>query len=210
MPKNVRANIELGVQIAIAIAVLAVAGVVVKRYLFPQQVNPGSLPRITKGERLNVPNVDWQQNKKSLVFFLMKDCKYCKSSAPFYRQLIEEAAKRNVKWLAVLPNSVEESRQYLQELDLPIEDVQTGSLSSYKIPGTPSVLFVDRQGIVKSVWIGVDPGREKEMRNELILLFDSKISIRAPAGEERLNQVARTQAPSPPGPARKDLAAVNR
>ena len=176
MPNNVRANLELGAQIVIAVAVLAVAGVVVKRYLFPREVNPASLPRITMGERLNVPNVDWEQNKKSLVFFLMKDCKYCKYSAPFYRQLIEDASKRDVKWLAILPNSVEEGRKYVRSLELPIENVQTGSLSSYKIPGTPSVLFVDNQGIVKSVSIGAEPGREKELRDELVALFDSKIS----------------------------------
>jgi peroxiredoxin len=173
MPKNVRANIELGVNIVIAIAVVVVAAVVVKRYAF-QQVNPGSSP-ITMGERLNVPNVDWEQNKKSLVFFLMKDCKYCESSAPFYRQLIEDASKRNVKWLAILPNSVEGGRKYVQSLGLPIENVQTGSLSSYKIPGTPSVLFVNNQGIVKSVWIGAVPGREKEMRDEFVALFDANL-----------------------------------
>jgi peroxiredoxin len=171
LSKNVRANLELGVNIVIAVAIVVVAVVVVKRYAFPP-VKPGSLPRITKGEQLNVPNVDWAQNKKSLVFFLMKDCKYCESSAPFYRQLIEDASKRNVKWLAILPNSVEDGRKYVQSLGLPIENVQTGSLSSYKIPGTPSVLFVDNKGIVKSAWIGAAPGREKEMRDELVALFD--------------------------------------
>lgn len=105
----------------------------------------------------------------------MKDCKYCESSAPFYRQLIEDASKRNVKWLAILPNSVEEGRKYVQSLGLPIENVQTGSLPSYKIPGTPSVLFVDNQGIVKSVWIGAVPGREREMRDELVALFDANL-----------------------------------
>jgi peroxiredoxin len=210
MPNNVRANLELGAQIVIAIAIVVVAGVVVKRYLSPRQVSPASLPRITIGERLNVPNVDWEQNKKTLVFFLMKDCKYCKSSAPFYRQLIEDASKRNVKWLAILPNSVEEGRNYVQSLELPIENVQTGSLSSYKIPGTPSVLFVDNQGIVKSVWFGAEPGREKEMRDELISLFDSKISSEAPATEETSNKVYGTQEPHSTAPARKGLGAVNR
>lgn len=174
MSKNVRANIELGANIVIAVAIVVVAAVVVKRYAFPP-VNPGSLPRITKGERLSVPNVNWELNKKSLVFFLLKDCKYCEASAPLYRQLIEEASKRNVKLLAILPNSIAEGTKYVQSLGLPIENVQTGSLSSYKIPGTPSVLFVDRQGIVKSVWIGAVPGREKELREELVALFDAKL-----------------------------------
>jgi hypothetical protein len=174
MRSNLRANVELGAQIAIALAVVVVAGVFVKRNLFPQQVNPASLPRIGAGERLNVPNVDWEQNKKSLVFFLKKDCAYCTSSAPFYRQLIEDASKRNVRSLAILPNSLDEARHYVQSLELPIESVQTGSLSSYKISGTPTVLFVDHQGIVRSAWFGAAPDREKEMRDKLVQLFDAK------------------------------------
>jgi peroxiredoxin len=180
MPKNVRANVELGINIVIAVAVVVVAVVVVKRYAFPPS-NPETLPRITRGERLNVPNVDWENNQKSLVFFLKKDCVYCTSSAPFYRQLIEDAAKRNVKWLAILPNSLEEGRQYIQSLALPIDNVQTGSLASYKIPGTPSVMFVDRQGVVKGVWIGSFPGQEKQMRDELVALYDAETSNEATA-----------------------------
>jgi peroxiredoxin len=174
MSRSVRANLELGANVVIAIAIVVVAVVIVKRYASPP-TTPASLPRINIGERLNVPNVDWEQNKKSLVFFLMKDCKYCKSTAPFYRQLIEDASKRNVQRLAILPNSVEEGKKYVESLGLPIENVQTGALTSYKIPGTPSVLFVDRRGIVKSVWIGAEPGRDKEMRDELVALFDANL-----------------------------------
>lgn len=173
MPKNVRANIELGINIIIAVAVIVVAVLVVKRYAFPPE-NPDTVPRITKGERLNASNIDWEGNKKTLVFFLAKDCVYCTSSAPFHRQLIDDAAKRNVKLLAILPNSLEEGRQYINALSLPIDNVQTGSLPSFKIPGTPSVLFVDHQGIVKSVWIGAVPGQEQAMRDELIALFDGE------------------------------------
>jgi len=172
MPKNIRANIELGANIVVAIAIVVVAVVVVKRYAFPPP-NPGSLPAITKGERLSVPNVDWNQNKKTLVFFLMKDCKYCETSTPLYRQLIEDASKQNVQVLAILPNPVEAGRKYVEFLQLQIENVQAGSLGSYKIPGTPSVLLVDNQGTVKSAWIGAVPGRERQMRDELVALFDA-------------------------------------
>ncbi|MGI8836694.1 MAG: peroxiredoxin family protein [Pyrinomonadaceae bacterium] len=170
--------------IVIAVAVLVVAGVVVKRYVFSQRPNSESLQQQSQklvGTRIIVPNVDWAQNKKSLIFFLNKDCFYCKSSAPFYRQLIQNASKRNVKSLAIFPNSVEEGKAFLESLELPIENVQTGSLSSYKIQATPSVLFVDNEGIVKGVWVGAAPSREKEMRDELVALFDAKISNEAPA-----------------------------
>jgi hypothetical protein len=172
MRSNLRANVELAAQIAIAVAVVAVAGVLIKRNVFPSPANSASVPRINAGERLTLPNVDWEQNKKSLVFFLKKDCVYCTESAPFYRQLIAEAAKRNVRSLAILPNSIGEAEAYLNYLQLPIEHVQTGSLPSYKISGTPTVLFVDHKGIVKSVWFGAAPEREQEMRDRLVKLFE--------------------------------------
>jgi AhpC/TSA family. len=171
MRSNVRANIELAAQVAIAIAVVVTAGILVKRTIFPG-ASFANLPRISTGEHLSIPNVDWGQNKKTLVFFLKKDCAYCTSSAPFYQQLIAEASKRNVKCLAVLPNTPDEARKYLQYLELPIENIQTGSLAAYKISGTPTVLFVDDAGIVRSAWFGAQPDREKEMRDKLVALFD--------------------------------------
>jgi peroxiredoxin len=178
MQNNVRANLELGTNIVIAVCVLVVAGVVVKRYVFPQPADSVSLQQQAQklvGTPITVPTVDWAQNKKSLIFFLKKDCVYCAQSAPFYRGLIQDASRRNVKWLAILPNSVEEGREYVKSLELPIENVHTGSLSSYHILGTPTVMFVDNEGIVKSVWVGAVPGGEREMRDKLISLFDADL-----------------------------------
>jgi peroxiredoxin len=176
MPNNLKGNIEVGAQVVIAIATLLVVGVVVKRNFFPTTVETSNLPRITAGERLNVPGVDWQRNQKTLVFFLMKDCVYCKASAPFYRELIEDASKRGVKLLAILPNPLEEGRAYVRSLDLSIEDVRSGPLSAYKVSGTPTVLFVDGQGKVRSAWFGAAPGRDRQMRDELVALFDSNVA----------------------------------
>jgi thiol-disulfide isomerase/thioredoxin len=172
MRANLRANIELAAQVVIAIAVVIAAGVLVKRNVWPGP-SSGRMPSINAGERLNVPNVDWAQNKKSLVFFLKKDCPYCTSSAGLYRQLVEDATKRNVKCIAVFPNTLEEARKYLQYIELPIENLYTGPLVDAKISGTPTVLFVDDSGIVRSVWIGAQTAREREMRDNLLALFDS-------------------------------------
>jgi peroxiredoxin len=173
MPKNVRANIELVVNIVVAIAIVVVAAAVVKRYAFSS--NPVNPPHVAKGDRLEVPNVNWEQNEKTLVFFLIKDCHYCQASAPFYRQLLADAGERNVKVLAILPNSAKEAKEYVQHLELPIDNLLTGSsFASYKIPGAPSVLFVDKQGVVKSAWLGATQGREQEMRDDLIALFAAR------------------------------------
>ena len=173
MRAGLRANIELVTQAVVAIAIVITAGVLVKRTVFSAEGNSARSPRINTGDRLNVPTIDWAQNKKSLVFFLKKDCPFCTSSANFYRQLIDEASKRNVQCIAVLPNSPEEARKYLQYLELPFENIYTGPVEDSRISGTPTVVFVDQNGIVKSVWIGAQTDREKEMRDTLVHLFDS-------------------------------------
>jgi len=173
MRASLRANIELVTQVVVAIAIVVTAGVLVKRTVFSGQSNGARLPRITAGERLNLPIIDWAQNKKSLVFFLKKDCPYCTSSADLYRELMVEATKRNVKCIAVLPNSPEDARKYLQYLELPFENIYTGPVEDSKISGTPTIVFVDKNGIVKNVWIGAQTEREKEMLDTLVQLFDS-------------------------------------
>lgn len=173
MRNSFRTNVEFGAQIAIAISVVIVAGLLIKRVGFPQQPIARSVPSISAGERLNLRDVDWKQNKKSLVFFLKKDCHYCTSSAALYHQLLDDATKRNVRCIAVLPDSLEDARKYLQYLELPFENIYTGPVEDNTISGTPTVVFVDEGGIVKSVWIGAQGKREKEMRDTLVQLFDS-------------------------------------
>ena len=174
MKNQLRANLEFGAQLVIAIGIIVVAGLLVKQHFFPASTGFAKATQVSAGEKLNVPNVDWQQNRKSLVFFLQKGCRYCDASASFYRQLIADADNKGVQSLAILPNSIEDARQYLQSLQLPVKNVQTGSLASYKIHGTPTVLFVDGNGIVKRVWYGamLGPEEEAEMRNGLWKLFE--------------------------------------
>lgn len=173
MPKNVRANIETGAQILIAIAVLVIAGVVVKRYLFPARVITENIQEQEQrlvGRRIDVPNVDWEQNRKTVILFLKKDCSFCKETAPFYRGLIASAPQGNVKWLAILPDSVEEGTAYVRSLDLPIEHIQSAPLSTYKIPGAPVALFVDGKGTIKRAWFGAVHDRQAQIRQEFIAL----------------------------------------
>ena len=173
MQNGLRSNIELTAQIVIAIAVLVVAGIIVKRQFFPEG---RATPAIRAGERLNLADIDWKQNKKSLVFFLNKDCHYCTSSAPVYRQLKEEAQKQNVKLLAVFPHSIEEAKVYLESVQLSFDEIRSSPLAPYKIPGTPTVLFVNSSGIVEKVWFGDVSGKEKQMREEFLTLAEKTVN----------------------------------
>lgn len=170
MPGSLRTKIEFVAQIVIAIAVLVVAGIVVKRHVFPERRAPPNSQSISAGEQLHLPDVDWKQNQKSLVFFLKKDCRYCTSSAPLYRQLTEEALKQNVKSLALFPHTADEAKAYLELIQVSVDEIRIVPFSSYKIAGTPTVLFVNSTGVVEGIWVGDAVGRENQIREEFLAL----------------------------------------
>jgi peroxiredoxin len=175
---NIKSKIEFSLNIVVVIAIVIVAVVIVRQYVSPLRVDHGGNTRqraqALVGTRLTVTGVDWRQNKKSVVFFLQKDCPACKIAAPFYRQLIDEASRRDVKRLAILPDPLEEGQQYVRSLDLRIDGVQSAELSSYKITSIPTVLYVNSDGVVKGAWIGAAPDRENETRTELVALLEAK------------------------------------
>ena len=56
--------------------------------------------------------------------------------------------------MAVLPQEIPQGKKYLDTLGVPVGDVQRAELASLKIAGTPTLLLVDRGGVVKNVWVG--------------------------------------------------------
>jgi hypothetical protein len=56
--------------------------------------------------------------------------------------------------MAVLPQEIPQGKKYLDTLGVPVVDVQHAELASLKIAGTPTLLLVDRGGVVKNVWVG--------------------------------------------------------
>ena len=67
MSKNVRANIELGINIVVAIAIVVVASAVVKRYAFSS--NPANPPASLKGIGWRCRTSTGNRTKKLLSSF---------------------------------------------------------------------------------------------------------------------------------------------
>ena len=96
-------------------------------------------------------------NGNTLVLALAPGCDSCSESAPFYRRLSADLATQRVHMTAVLPGSVEEGREYLRNLNVEIGDVRQGSFELLKIRGTPTLILIDEQGVVRNVWLGRFP-----------------------------------------------------
>ncbi len=104
------------------------------------------------------------QNKRSLVLYLSTKCRYCTESAPFYKRLLEENKSKGISVVAVLPQSVEESREYLKEHGVQIDEIKQSSLQSIGVRATPTILLTDESGVVTDSWVGkLQPDREEQV-----------------------------------------------
>ncbi|HEU5235329.1 MAG TPA: hypothetical protein VFU50_20905 [Terriglobales bacterium] len=118
--------------------------------------------------------VDWRANDRTLILGMQTTCHFCTDSAPFFKRL-SAAASGNVKLVAVLPQTVNDSRAYLTKLGVHVDDVVQEQLSTVGISGTPTLLLVDKNGVVKNVWVGkLPPEREAEVLSVIQNRADSK------------------------------------
>ena len=156
MPKSLTQRVEFLANLAIIVAAVLLSFVLIKSYLLPDQSKSGSLEmRIPVGSKISLPGVDWSGNKQTLLVVLQKGCHFCSESAPFYQRLVRETAQRgNLHLVAVLPQTVDESKKYLSDLGVPIEDIKQAPLDSVGVGGTPTLILVDNQGVILNAWVG--------------------------------------------------------
>lgn len=154
-------KIEVLANVCIIVVAIVVCVTAVK--YFRTRVTGSTAPpsSIAAGTKINLPNQDWAKNRKTLLLALSTTCKYCSASAQFY-QRVAQTASSNTKLVAVLPQTREESQQYLTALQLVIEDIQQVSPSSLGVRVTPTLILVDRAGSVRDSWAGQLPHEKEE------------------------------------------------
>ena len=158
--------IERLVNLAIIMAAICLVILVYLRLRPHQPINPVTAT-IISGEHFPGSGLSPSPNG-SLVFALQIGCHFCKESMPFYRDITRSALASGKKIVYVLPNPVEDSRNYLREQGLPDSQILQKKLQDVKVFGTPTLIFLDGTNTVKNVWIGkLDEGREKEVQNAI-------------------------------------------
>src|SRR5689334_3424265 len=109
-------RIEAAANGAIIVVALLFGFVLVKKFLLNRAVpdQAVSSDSIKPGTKLSLPKMDWSQSDRHVVLVLQTGCHFCTESAPFYRRLIQALDKRkDIELIAALPQSVSESKQYL-------------------------------------------------------------------------------------------------
>jgi hypothetical protein len=155
-------KIELIANLCIIVVALVIGAVVVRRFLLHAPAGEANATTIPAGAKLVVPGLDWSGNGRTLLLVLSAGCKYCTTSAPFYQRLASASvAHQSTKLVAVLPQSVEQSRAYLKSLGVQIAEVKQLSPATLGASGTPTLILADSSGVVISSWVGQLPS-EKE------------------------------------------------
>jgi thioredoxin-related protein len=160
MISKLQRKVELAANVAIILVSLLLGYFLIQKF-FVQQKPQQPPTEIAKGTKISLPDVDWQANQKILLLVLQKGCHFCSESMPFYKTLVEKSKEKGVKLIAVLPNSREESLQYLKENGVEIQEIKQAQLNSINVRGTPTLILVNDKGEVANSWIGKLPSQKE-------------------------------------------------
>lgn len=147
---------EIAANVAVVCLCLMMMSVIAWKIVLPQRpAAAANKPPI--GKALQLPGVDWNGSDQTVVLALSTQCRFCSESAPFYRALAEAGKAKNVRVIALFPQTQNEARQFFKDLGVPIQDVWQGSLATIFVNSTPTLLIVTRAGVVTQGWIGKLP-----------------------------------------------------
>ena len=142
------------------------------RYFMPGLFAGNTAPvTIAAGAKLGLPAVDWSAHDTTVVLAVREGCHYCAESAPFYQRLTKALGQSGkVHLVTVLPGEPAQSEKYLAGMGIPAGDIRQADLASLKVPYTPTLLVLDRSGVVKDVFVGkLSAEKEAQVLSRLAL-----------------------------------------
>lgn len=170
-------KVEMLANVAVIITSVVLCSVLVKKSFFTasQTVTKATAPRtspfdnassksaLQPGMKLSLAGIDWSKNRRTILLVLSTTCHFCTESAPFYQKL-QQRKPDNLQIVAVLPQAIEDSRKYLNKLGVSVSEMVQAPLASVSVTGTPTLMLIDSNGIIKHSWIGkLSDGQTEEV-----------------------------------------------
>ena len=156
----------------IAIVAMGIVAVIsTMRYFHARTVaHPDVL--VPAGSRVALQHVNWAGNKLTVVFALSTECHFCSGNAALYRSIVDSLrATHNGVTVALLPQQVVLSRQYLSALNVTPDQVVQNSIAAVGARATPTIIAVDSQGRVLKSWVGrLSENDAAAVRREIVSL----------------------------------------
>lgn len=154
-----KSKLDTIANIAIIIVCVIASVVLVRNFFFQPRQPAGGPPGVEKGERLEALQAALPAGaERTLVLAVSPQCHFCTESMPFYKRVVDERNKKGsaVKVVVAVPaaEAREAEQKHLTDAGVQNDALVTVDFSSIKVPGTPTLLLVDKQGKVLDVWVG--------------------------------------------------------
>jgi len=163
-----RKNVEWAADVGIAVVALLLCFILARNQFFSSPASNACHDRQASGEKslvgakINLPQANWQKNGKTVLLALSTTCHFCIDSTPFYKRLTRE--KDGVRVVAVMPQTVDVSKKYLDANGVAVDEVAQSALDSIGVEGTPTIMLVDDFGVVTHRWVGrLNAGQEMDV-----------------------------------------------
>ena len=117
--KNIARTIEVIANVAIICVAISLGVVLISRTIRSSRVTVSDSATV-KDQKIQLAGVDWSKNEQTLVLAISSTCHFCTESAAFYRDI---RARTRVHTVAVLPQTVNEGRNYLSNLGVQVDEV---------------------------------------------------------------------------------------
>jgi hypothetical protein len=116
------------------------------------------------GDAVEIKGVNFASSEQTLVFAIQSSCHFCKESLPFYAQ-VQASRGPKTKLVAVAPDSQDVLEAFAKSAGfIPDHLVTVPIFEALKVYGTPTLLLVNRNGVVKQVWVGrLSETRQREV-----------------------------------------------
>jgi thioredoxin-related protein len=162
-------KVELLANVAIILVAIVLCVVLVKKFVLTDSAATAPTRKQPEvGAKIALPDTDFSVKEKTLLLALKKDCRFCSESAEFYRKLTAAAGEKNVRVIALFPHSAADGQEYLNQINVSVEDKRQADFAALNVAGTPTVILTDKNGEIKQFWVGkLPPEKEKEVIDSL-------------------------------------------
>jgi hypothetical protein len=117
-----------------------------------------------------------QDADRTLLMVLRHDCHFCAESVDFYHRLSASlragADHPNVRLIMLTTDDRQTARRYSDEKSLTLDaivSVPPERARELKVPGTPTLIIVNRKGVIQDMWLGrLDASREAQVVSALL------------------------------------------
>ncbi len=164
---SINKKIETSANVVIIVLAIILTVILAQKFFFKPSTENVEL--IKAGEKISLTDLDSSQSEKSILIALNPDCPFCTASAPFYRSIKESIAQNGeVRLIGLFSSEVTNEKDYVEKLDVNFDAVRKVSFDTLKIPSTPTIVVVNKDGTVLSVWRGkLSSEKEREFLSQL-------------------------------------------